>query len=289
MSESTILQPTAGQTVVTTETGHRGHHQEHHDGNAWEKATLREALATGRDAVQSRERDSAVQAQAFASVVGDIKDTRFDLAGITRETGTAGALASAHTNERSDSHALGIHDRMAGYGSRTDDGFGRVHESISRLGSRSDDAFATVISDAAKNASAIGVQAQNNTAALSVQAQTFYGQSSVQAERIRSELGMLTATGFQQAGVERQNYANLASVQAERIAAAAQLQAQRDASAGVLLATQNQAALAAQIAKCCCEGELRTESLRAEMLRLATYRVVPPVGASTGGIFPAGA
>lgn len=253
---SEVLSPSPGQTVVT---GEMGHHRNHGD-NAWEHFIAREQAAGFREATAARE--------AFGNVVG---------AGFT-----ASALAASRTDQVVEGSGAHTREKICHLGERTSDGFGAAGVQAEKIG-------AALGVSVQANTAALQVQSDKNAAALGLQATTFAGQASVQVERVRAELGLLTGTGFQQASVDRQRIADYAAQQAERIAAAAMLQAQRDASATVLLMTQNQAALAAQIAKCCCEGELRTESLRAEMLRLATFRIVPPVGASPGGIFPAGA
>jgi len=295
--ETTVI-PTGASAVVTADDRH------HHGGQRIDETILRETLADHRADVARDERfavdattsrtafalDGAARADRYGSAsalaagygVSETKDARRDVIGVVGAGFTAAALASSRT------------DGLVGHeGDHT-------REKICHLGERASDGFSSAITEAAKNAAALSVQAQGNTsalgiqsdknaAALGLQATTFYGQASVQVERIRAELGMLSSTGFQQASVERQNYANLAAQQAERIGAAQILDSTKNAAAAILLATQNQAALAAQIAKCCCEQELRTESLRAEMIRLATFRVVPAVAASAGGIFPAGA
>jgi hypothetical protein len=236
--DSTVLQPSAGQTVVATSDHRRHGHDDHgrrhdHDGDSWERAILREQAAGFRQA-----------AAAHTDTIGGIKDAR-----------AANALATAHVGEEMCEGFHGLSKELCGVGK---DLTGTVHATaastlagVVHAGEAAAEAACQInyrIDQSSKEAALAAKEAQallfGAEARLTNGATVNANAATVQSERIRAELGLLTATGFQQA-----------NTQAERIAAASLLEARTIASAAELRAQQLHAEAMAAAEKCCCETQ----------------------------------
>lgn len=273
--------PSGSSAVVTDKHDHHGDWDQGRGQRG--KEILREQAAGFREGVASRERYEVANAQRHTDTLGGVKDARYDIVDAVTRVGTAGALASCKTD---DGVAGGFAAAQRDLCDSTKDitasgrhGFEEVRHDICHLNERSSDAFGIASVQAEKNTAALGVSIQTNTAALqvqsdknaaalglqattfasqaSVQAQNFSNLGNVQAERIRSELGMLSATGFQ-----------AASVQVERIAAAASLEATKFADAALLRAEQIANNAARQAAECCCELKEKMAAQETDRMRV---------------------
>jgi len=275
--DSTVINQDPRAVVVSTEDGHRnhGHHGwgfEHR--NHLDELIAREQAAFGRGA--------AVDAQ---TTMRDVKDTRFDLAGVTNSAAAAAAVAACHTDQlvqstscRTDGIVQSgfgqVHDRLC-------DGFDKTRGAVSHASERttselcalqkqlSDTATATVVGF--KDAQAISYQIE--------------GRASLDAAKNSAALGLQATTN-----------ANALSVEATKNFYALNVEIAKNAAAAELRAQQIAATAAAQAAECCCElkalitadgnatrgliNNNTIEQLRAQLV--ATQRLIPvtiPVGA----------
>ncbi len=267
-----VIQPGTGQTVITTDNydRHRGYEHRNH----LDELIAREQAAFGRQ--------SNADAQ---TIVRDVKDTRFDLAGVTERTGAAGALASSTTDRLVGSGFGGVHDRLcdakAGIVGVVERGF----TAAALASCKTDDMIAggffasqKQVSDAATS-TLVGFK---DLTALSYQIQ---GQALLEAAKNAAALQVQATAN-----------ANAASVEATKNFYALSVEAVKNASAAELRAQQIAATAAAQAAECCCELKAlitsdgnatralintnTVEQLRAQLV--ATQRLIPvtiPVGA----------
>jgi len=211
--ESTVLQPTAGQTVVSTDTGHHEHgHHGHHDGHDrrhWEVATDKREQTrvheTSRDfaAVEKSICDAnGATGRSFAGVEKSICESTHDLEKSLCETQRDSLKSfealSKQVSDAATATVVGFKDSLA-----------IAYQVEGRA-----------LLEAAKNANAVSVQNTMYANAAAIQATSNY---------------------------------NLLSIEAVKNASAAELRAATIAAAATLQAQSVAAAAAAQAAECCCE------------------------------------
>lgn len=229
---STVISPTPGQTVVTTddypkrEHGHHGHHG-HTD---WERAILREQAAGFRVASQSHTdtiaaigNDTEEMLEATGRVSGVVVDAKDKVYGAVKENLQemleGFCSVSKGVGEAKDKVMSVVRHGIE----EAAEGFFEVAQQVSALSGQVAVGFKDVqatqyqiegraLLEAAKNASAIQLQATSNFNALTLEATKNAGAASLEASK----------------------YANAATLQAQQLAALA----------------------AAQLAECCCEMKL---------------------------------
>jgi hypothetical protein len=149
---------------------------------------------------------------------------RWDLSSQMRAGYTAGALASAHTNEESQENFAVVQKQVSDAATATVVGFKDAAATAYQLQGQA-------LLEAAKNAAALSVQSQKESDGLSGQAISNFNEASVQAVNNFNALNVL---------------GNLTQYNIL-------LDSQKNAAAAALLATQLAATAAAQAAECCCE------------------------------------
>lgn len=225
-TDTTVIQPGAGQSILTTDHDH-DRHGYHHDG-------FRETR------LDADYRSLVAQAERYGTINGDRINTGVQVTGDrVNAVGAAGAAAACRTNELVQSGFGVVHDRLCDAKSGIVDTVRNGTETASRefcgVNRNIDQArletlggFKDAQSLAFQNLGLIQLEAAKNAAALGVQATANANALSIEATR---------------------NF-NALNVEAVKNAAAAELRAQVIA-----------AAAAAKAAECCCELK---ELIRAE-------------------------
>lgn len=176
MSETTVVQPTAGQTVVTTESGHRGHndhhghHGSHHPDN-WDLSAQmqRDSNAVGNElgrgftagALASCKTDDGVAA-AGAGVLAAVCSTSSTL---RRDICDLGDKTAAFAKDS----AIAAKDGLVTAYQIESRGLLEAAKNASLLQIQADKNFYALSVENVKNASAAQLEAQKNAAAIAMQ------------------------------------------------------------------------------------------------------------------------
>jgi hypothetical protein len=279
-----ILQPTAGQTIVSTDHDHHRHHGGDHN---------------RFDAVEARAdfRSLTNEVERFGSLNGDRIKDGFSISGDrVTAVGTAAQLAACRTDGLVQAGFGGVHDRLcdakAGIVGAVERGFAAEALADCKLSDQ--------IAEA-KLATAVGFKdaiiAQNvGFSAATVQAATIGSAAQVLATAFANQATNQATVNFNALTVQAQAVAAAATVQVERVRAELALAQQTGFSAAALLATQLDAQARREADECCCKltaliieqgnttraqaADFRMRDL--EQRLTATQRLIPvtiPVGA----------
>jgi hypothetical protein len=235
MTDTTVIQPGAGQAILTTDHrdhGHHGHHGDHHNHR-------------GFDAVEAR--------ADFRSLTNEVE--RF---------GTANLGSAARTNEivqagncRTDSLV------QAGFGDTSDRICAGVKDVTGAVGT----GFTAQALAACKIDDAIGdsklfsavqfkdqvIEANKNAANLSTLVQTVGNAAQVLASSIGNAASVQATSNYNGLTVAATNNFNQTTVQVERVRAELESKMAAAAAAAVLLATQLDAQARREAEACCCK------------------------------------
>lgn len=268
MSDSTVITPLPGQSVVTVETDHHRHHGgdcNHRHDELRTDADYRSLIAQG-------------------SVNGDRINNGVAVTGDRiNAVGAAGALAACRTNELVQGTACKTDQLVLEGDSRTREvtqaGFGGVHDrlcdakagivaAVDRIGTAEALAACKLADEIAdsKLQTAVGFKdqiiAQNvGFSAQSVLSTTIGNAASVLANSIGNAASVQATANYNGLTVQATNNFNQTTVQVERVRAELEAKTAAGFAAATLLAFQNKSDSDAKAAACCCELK---ELIRAE-------------------------
>lgn len=247
---SEVIQPAAGQTVITTDNHHRDHGR-HHDDHGFRETRL-----------DADYRSLVAQAERFGTITGDR----------VREVGTAAALAASTTDSR-----VGV--GFAGVGREICESTKDVTGAVTNASAASALAACKTVDEV--RAVYEHLQKQVSDAATAVVSYAKDAQAT--AYQIEGRQALDAAKGFAAVGLKQTTDYNGLTVLGERIRA--ELGAKTDAgfSASALLSSQSLAMILAAIEKCCCDASKERAANQAATMAAITASFTAITGTVTAG------